>query len=184
VSTHRADVEARGRLAVGTRLPAGAAMASFRGAALPYTRRDCLLLDGGLSGRRLAPIVSLHRLCCRTAVFVMVEDQAGEHIVEIKQDIHPCVIDAAKAPILGSNVGDLALQITRRYSGTGGRLLLLSHTLLPGDRFLLFDDVPPGLIAAPQALCPLEGAGRPQAIDRRLSSGSECPDMEYSYIRT
>lgn len=49
--------------------------------------------------------------------------------------VHPCAIDAAKAPILGSNVGDLALQITRRYGGPGGRLLLLSHTLLPGDRF-------------------------------------------------
>jgi DNA-binding GntR family transcriptional regulator len=45
------------------------------------------------------------------------------------------VIDAAKAPILGSKVGDLALQITRRYSGAGGRLQLISHTLLPGDRF-------------------------------------------------
>jgi DNA-binding GntR family transcriptional regulator len=86
-------------------------------------------LDG-----RLAPIVrSIDVL--RTAVFVMVEDQASEHIVEIKHDIHPCVIDAAKAPTLGSNVGDLALQITRRYGGAGGHLLLLSHTLLPGDRF-------------------------------------------------
>ena len=86
-------------------------------------------LDG-----RLAPIVRPIDVL-RAAVFVMVEDQAGEPIVEIRQDIHPCVIDAAKAPILGSKVGDLALQITRRYSGTGGRLLLLSHTLLPGDRF-------------------------------------------------
>ncbi len=45
------------------------------------------------------------------------------------------MIDAAKAPILGSKVGDLAFLITRRYIGTGGRLLPLSHTLLPGDRF-------------------------------------------------
>src|SRR5712691_3312384 len=64
-------------------------------------------LDG-----RLAPIVRPIDVL-RTAVFVMVEDQAGEPIVEIRQDIHPCVIDAAKAPILGSKVGDLALQITR-----------------------------------------------------------------------
>ena len=98
------------------------------------TRRDCLLLTEVYLDGRLAPIVrSIDVL--RTAVFVMVEDQAGEPIVEIRQAIHPCMIDAAKAPILGSKVGDLALQITRRYSGTGGRLLLLSHTLLPGDRF-------------------------------------------------
>jgi DNA-binding GntR family transcriptional regulator len=69
-------------------------------------------LDG-----RLAPIVRPIDVL-RTAVFVMVEDQAGEPIVELRQDIHPGVIDAAKAPILGSKVGDLALQITRRYSGT------------------------------------------------------------------
>jgi hypothetical protein len=32
----------------------------------------------------------------RTAVFVMVEDQVGEPIVELRQDVHPGVIDAAK----------------------------------------------------------------------------------------
>jgi GntR family transcriptional regulator len=86
-------------------------------------------LDG-----RPAPIVRPIDVL-RTAVFVMVEDQVGEPIVELRQDIHTGVIDAAKAPILGSKVGDLALQITRRYSGTGGRLQLISHTLLPGDLF-------------------------------------------------
>jgi hypothetical protein len=41
------------------------------------------LLDG-----RLAPIVRPIGLL-RAAVFVMVEDQAGEPIVGIRQDIHP-----------------------------------------------------------------------------------------------
>jgi hypothetical protein len=113
----------------------------------------------------------------------MVEDQAGEHIVEIRQDIHPCVIDAAKAPVLGSNVGALALQITCRYSGTGGTPPAALAHVAARRPVLLFDDVPPGLIAAPPALCTLEGRG-PQAIDRRLGSWSGCPHMDYSYIRT
>jgi DNA-binding GntR family transcriptional regulator len=93
-------------------------MASFRGAALPCTRRDCFCWTEVYLDGRLAPIVRPIDVL-RTAVFVMVEDQAGEPIVEIRQDIHPCVIDAAKAPILGSKVGDLALQITRCCPPTG-----------------------------------------------------------------
>ncbi len=132
--THREDVEARGRLAVELGCRPGRRWHHFGGPRfhVPAETAFCwteVYLDG-----RLAPIVRPIDVL-RTAVFVMVEDQAGEPIVEIRQDIHPCVIDAAKAPILGSKVGDLALQITRRYSGAGGRLLLLSHTLLPGDRF-------------------------------------------------
>jgi DNA-binding GntR family transcriptional regulator len=87
-------------------------MASFRGPRfhVPAETAFCwteIYVDG-----RLAPIVRPIDVL-RNAVFVMVEDQAGEPIVEIRQDIHPCVIDAAKAPILGSKVGELALQITR-----------------------------------------------------------------------
>jgi DNA-binding GntR family transcriptional regulator len=129
---HREDVEARGRLARELGCRPGRRWHHFGGPRfhVPAETAFCWTEVYG----RIAPIVrSIDVL--RTAVFVMVEDQAGEPIVEIRQAIHPCVIDAAKAPILGSNVGDLALQITRRYSGTGGRFLLLSHTLLPGDRF-------------------------------------------------
>src|SRR5258708_38820746 len=70
-------------------------------------------LDG-----RLAPIVRPIDVL-RTAVFVMVEAQAGEPIVEIRQDSHPCAIGAAHAPSLGPKAGDRARQVTRRYSGTG-----------------------------------------------------------------
>jgi len=159
--THREDVEAGGRLAVELGWPAGAADGIISGGPrfhVPAETAFCwteVYLDG-----RLAPIVRPIDVL-RAAVFSSWSRiRLAKSIVEIRQDIHPYVIDAAKAPILGSKVGDLALQITRRYSGTGGRLLLLSHTLLPGDRFLLFDDLPPGLIAAPPpALCTLEERG-------------------------
>jgi GntR family transcriptional regulator len=36
---------------------------------------------------------------------------------------------------MGVAPGDLALEITRRYFASGGRLIQLSKTLLPADRF-------------------------------------------------
>jgi GntR family transcriptional regulator len=55
-------------------------------------------------------------------------------VAEIKQDIRPARITEEQAAALGSTPGDLALEITRRFMGTGGRLILMSRTILPGDR--------------------------------------------------
>lgn len=132
--TYREMVEARGKLAVELGCRPGRRWYRFGGPRfhVPATTAFCwseVYLDG-----RLAPIVrSIDTF--RTAVFSLVEEQSGEHIVEIKQDIRPAMIDPERAGVLGSAAGDLALEITRRYLGTGGRLLQLSHTLLPADRF-------------------------------------------------
>ncbi|WP_181706981.1 GntR family transcriptional regulator [Chthonobacter rhizosphaerae] len=132
--TRRGEVEARGKLAVELACRPGRRWYHFEGPRfhVPAETAYCwseVWLDG-----RLASIVRNIDVF-RTAVFALVEDQSGEHIVEIKQDIRPAMIDADRAPVLGSGPGDLALEITRRYLGTGGRLLQMSRTLLPADRF-------------------------------------------------
>jgi DNA-binding GntR family transcriptional regulator len=71
----------------------------------------------------------------RSAIFALIEDRSGEHITEIKQDIRPVTLEAEAAHHCGCREGDLALEITRRYFGSGSRLLLLSKTILPSDRF-------------------------------------------------
>jgi GntR family transcriptional regulator len=68
-------------------------------------------------------------------VFALVERETGEPIVEIKQDIRSRTIPRERAVLLGAAPGDLALEITRRYYRAGGRLLLMSKTTLPADRF-------------------------------------------------
>jgi len=130
----REDIEARGKLAVELACRPGRKWLHFAGPRyhVPNETAFCwseVYLDG-----RLAPIVRKIDVF-RLAVFALVQEQSGEHIVEIKQDIRPAVIDAERARCLGAAAGDLALEITRRYIASGGRLIQLSKTLLPADRF-------------------------------------------------
>jgi GntR family transcriptional regulator len=130
----REEIEARGKLAVELACRPGRKWLHFAGPRyhVPNATAFCwseVYLDG-----RLAPIVRKIDVI-RLAVFVLVQEQSGEHIVEIKQDIRPAIIDAERARWMGARDGDLALEITRRYIASGGRLIELSKTLLPADRF-------------------------------------------------
>ena len=129
-----ADVEARGRLAGELGCRPGRRWRHFEGPRfhVPAATAFCwneVWLDG-----RLAALVRGIEVF-RTAVFALVERETGEHIVEIKQDIRPARIGAERAPALGAAPDDLALEISRRYYGAGGRLILMSKTTLPADRF-------------------------------------------------
>jgi GntR family transcriptional regulator len=132
--TTRETVVARGRLAVELACRSGRKWLHLSGPRyhVPVETAYCwsdVHLDG-----RLAPLVATIDVF-RVAVFKLVSEQSGEHIVEIKQDIRPALVDPARAGYLGATAGDLALEITRRYIASGGRLILMSKTLLPADRF-------------------------------------------------
>jgi GntR family transcriptional regulator len=72
----------------------------------------------------------------RSALFKILERTAGEPIHEIRQEIHATVLDAATAARLDARPGSPALRIVRRYLGTGHRLMEVSVTTLPADRFV------------------------------------------------
>ena len=132
--TMRSDIEARGKLAVELGCRPGRKWLYFHGPRyhVPNETAFCwneVYLDG-----RLAPIVRKLDVF-RVAVFSLVQERSGEHIVEIKQDIRPAAIEAEPAQYMKTAAGDLALEITRRYIASGGRLILMSRTLLPADRF-------------------------------------------------
>ena len=132
--TRSVEVEARGRLAGELGCRPGRRWRFFEGpryhipAEVAYGWSE-VWLDGRL-GHIVQGVETL-----RTAVFALVEREAGESVSEIKQDIRPCVVPDAWTAALGAAAGDLALEITRRYYGKGGRLLQMSKTTLPADRF-------------------------------------------------
>ncbi len=84
---------------------------------------------------RLAPAVAAQEVF-RSALFVLLEQTAGEPIVEIRQDIQATVLDEAAAARLLAEPGSPALRIVRRYLGTGHRVMEVSITTLPADRFV------------------------------------------------
>ncbi len=70
-----------------------------------------------------------------TAIFALIERHFGIAITEVAQEIKATLLDAAMAEALGSSEGSAALLITRRYFGPGHRLIEMSKTLHPADRF-------------------------------------------------
>ncbi|WP_082352603.1 GntR family transcriptional regulator [Rhizobium sp. AAP43] len=71
----------------------------------------------------------------KTAIFHLIEEYTGEKIHEIQQDIKPVSLTAEIAEQIGCQAGDLALQVTRRYYGSGRRLIEYAFQILPADRF-------------------------------------------------
>jgi len=69
------------------------------------------------------------------AIFSLIEDRFGVAITEVHQEIKATVLDAAQALDLQAGSGQPALLITRRFFGTGRRLVELSRSLHPADRF-------------------------------------------------
>lgn len=71
----------------------------------------------------------------RTAICAIIERRFGETIIEVEQQIDAAVLRREEARELDANEGDPALRITRRYFVTGRRLIELSISLHPADRF-------------------------------------------------
>jgi GntR family transcriptional regulator len=83
---------------------------------------------------RLAPLINIPDRF-RTALFNVLERHSGETIMEIQQEIRATIIDEALGDRLSCEAGTSALEITRRYFGSGRRLILVSVNILPSDRF-------------------------------------------------
>ena len=71
----------------------------------------------------------------KTAICAIIERRFGETIVEIEQQIEATVLTAAEAERLKAPEHTPALRFTRRYFVTGRRLIELSRSLHPADRF-------------------------------------------------
>lgn len=72
----------------------------------------------------------------RSALFMLVERETGERITEIQQEIRPTLISGEAAQGLGVEDGALGLELTRRYLGSGRRLLEYAVQTGPADAFV------------------------------------------------
>ena len=72
----------------------------------------------------------------RVAIYTLIERKYGESVVEIQQDIQAAVVPKERAATLGVPVNSPALLITRRYFGSGGRLIEVTFNLHPADSFI------------------------------------------------
>ena len=96
-------------------------------------RRPLCWTDIFVDGR-LAPIVRTQSVF-RSAVFALIEKEAGEIVTEIQQEIRAIVLSDTHARRIDAMPGVPALEITRRYFSTGRRLIQVSVNTLPSDRF-------------------------------------------------
>ena len=71
----------------------------------------------------------------RVALFTLVEASTGERVKEIQQEIRAVHLDEVQAGYLGRNPGDLGMRLSRRYLGSGSRLLEYAVQYYPGDTF-------------------------------------------------
>lgn len=83
---------------------------------------------------RYAAVAETPRIHSR-AIFAQIEDRFGVPIQEVHQEIEAIVLNADQATLLQSQLGSPALHITRRFFGAGHKLIELSRSLHPADRF-------------------------------------------------
>ncbi|MFV0295785.1 MAG: GntR family transcriptional regulator [Hyphomicrobiaceae bacterium] len=72
----------------------------------------------------------------RTAIWSLIEQDFGETIVEVEQEIEATVLDEEMAALLKAEVGEPALKFTRRFFVTGRRLVEVTVSVHPADRFI------------------------------------------------
>jgi len=71
----------------------------------------------------------------RVPIYTLIEKHYGHRIVEVQQEVKACAIPAARARLLKVPAGSPGLLITRHYLGDDDRMLLVSRSLYPADRF-------------------------------------------------
>lgn len=131
----RTEVAARGRLAVelgcrsGHRWSHYAGVRYFTGESKPFCWNEIYLEP------RFAPILADVSIL-RAALFTLIESHTGERIEEIQQEIRPVQITGDMAQALSVLDGSLGLKLTRRYLGSGRRLLECATQTLPEDQFV------------------------------------------------
>ena len=132
--TDRTTIEARGRLAgemgirPGRRLYRIAGPRFLAGETTPFSYNEVYL------DPRLETVVSRIDVL-REAIFTLVETHAGDRVEEIRQEVRALHMPVVAAHCLGRAPGDLCLRMTRRFNGSGGRLLEYAVQYHPGDTF-------------------------------------------------
>ncbi len=71
----------------------------------------------------------------REPMYMSIESGYGEQIKEVEQEFRAVTISARQARILKVKTGSAGLYVIRHYIGGGGRLLLVTLSVYPADRF-------------------------------------------------
>lgn len=71
----------------------------------------------------------------RGAVYTAIEEQFGEHIAEVEQEIRAVTLTRAQATVLQAPPRSPALWVCRRYRNRRGELVELTESTHPADRF-------------------------------------------------
>lgn len=71
----------------------------------------------------------------RVALFTLVENKTGERVKEIQQEVRAIYLPDFAAAYLDREPGALGMRMTRRYIGSGSRLLEYAVQYYPGDNF-------------------------------------------------
>lgn len=134
VFSSKREISAQGKLAVELGCRPGRRFLHMTGVRYPPTRQRAFSWNEVYVDVRLAPAVK-NLDVAKSAIFHLIEEYTGEKIHEIQQDIKPVAMTGDVARALGCADGDLALQVTRRYYGSGRRLIEYAFQILPADRF-------------------------------------------------
>lgn len=130
----RDTVEARGRLAAemgvrpGRKLYYMAGPRYMAGDPQPFCFNEVYL------DPRLKPVVAEIEIL-RVALFTLVETHTGDRVEEIQQEVRALYMPDLAASYLGREPGDLCVRMTRRFNGSGSRLLEYAVQYHPGDTF-------------------------------------------------
>jgi len=134
VFSSKQEISAQGKLATELGCRPGRKFLHLQGVRYTAARKRPFSWTEAYVDVRLAP--AIHDLkVAKTALFHLIEEYTGEMIHEIQQDIKPVALTAEIAEKLRCKEGDLALHITRRYFGSGRRLLEYAFQILPADGF-------------------------------------------------
>jgi GntR family transcriptional regulator len=128
------EISAQGKLAVELGCRPGRKFFHMAGIRYPGNRSRPFSWNEVYVDAKLAAAVK-DITVARSAIFHYIEQYTGEKIQEIQQDIRPMILDAEIAGKLDVKAGDLALVVTRRYFGSGRRLLEYAFQVLPAERF-------------------------------------------------
>lgn len=71
----------------------------------------------------------------RVALFTLVEQHTGDRVHEIQQEVRALYMPDLPAQHLNRAPGDLCARMTRRFNGTGSRMLEYAIQYHPGDTF-------------------------------------------------
>ncbi|MBJ3777632.1 GntR family transcriptional regulator [Acuticoccus mangrovi] len=130
----REEIGARGKFAAELGCRPGRRFLRLAGTRFPADEKTPLSYDQVyIDARYSAAVKDIDS--ARTAIFSLIEKQSGEKIEEIFQEIRPTVLHGEIAAKLAVDDGELAMQITRRYFGSGRRPLEYSVQIFPASRF-------------------------------------------------